>query len=441
MTIEKEYFHRYSTERYNMIHLTHLTPYRKQYNYSQGNYIRYNELRNETGYISGVIRRIIEFAIKINRYDILSRYQDHNNSPTARNMHSCELCFIYGNDVMSYHLYWNYLIKIGELPKENDFLPQRLYIFGVSDVLNTSRFYSEFSLYLTILDAGHLLFNVKMILEEKQIKSFQQFHYYSQQLLNVMGRSMETAFIPFMLEADATDAVNDLKFENHLDFEKDIVSARMFNEIAATDYMVEIIRELNSKVRKMETRSIDGIWRCADIGELCRMRNSGHTMVGNYNLAERFENFSIPEACQIIEKSKPAFSCPQVSYAFIRISKENVSIYLHDRVIEDLPENAKLILYNDHQFFDVPTYRYIAVCYVSTDLLDKYGITNLIMSCGELMQLIGLYTASVRYAFRPMKNHNDNQLKKMLCLDECCEIVYIGVVCNSSINQLSFPID
>jgi len=76
------------------------------------------------------------------------------------------------------------------------------------------------------------------------------------------------------------------------------------------------------------------------------------------------------------------------------------------------------------------------VFYTEDKDIVSEGLLPILLSAGELMQGFCLYAAETGNAFRPMKNHHDSYLKRILELSDESEINYIGVLCSSPVQQI-----
>ncbi|MEB2300171.1 hypothetical protein LAV72_11125 [Lysinibacillus xylanilyticus] len=419
--IEFDYYKRYSALRYDLVHFTHATPFvKKQYS------LKGKALKNDESYLYKLISGIAESSLKINRYEILSRYQDHNNSPSTRNMHSCQLLFIIDNKIFFYDMYEDKFILVNSNTTTHS--ERKIYIIGISDILNISRYYGEFSLYLSMLDAGHVLGNVKNFLSIKGV-SWQQFMTFEYStILKKIFDIDDCIYGSFALAVERP--------EGELNFEKDVGKKRIaetkyFNEINSSEYVARIINNMKmgqTECYPKQYYSIDENFH------ISLRRNSAHNMVGNFNLnSENTLNKFEAESCmRRLNKFRNLVSVNKIRYCIL----ERHRITFQDGTVWEKEVDFSEILYNDHQFFDLNTFKKVVVFYTEDKDVVSEGLLPILLSAGELMQGFCLYAAETGNAFRPMKNHHDSYLKRILELSGESEINYIGVLCSSPVQQI-----
>lgn len=437
INMEIEYYTNYSSNRYKNTennYLTILTPFRKEYinkaNHKAADFLKSNPL----------IDSIIDNTVRIRRYDVLSRYQDHNNSPSVRSMHSCNILIISNENAYLYSIYEDELIWIsGDITCNKDD-ENKIFIVGLNDVLNLSRFYSEFCLYISNLDAGHVLYNIKHVLGRLSVDYYQYSHINSKDILDKLPLDRSTYFISFMLELDAPVVLNNEDISNRTGKNLDVRLQKNFDELAPTKYVKALLKEYANesthKKRYMDHKDIEFL----PVSEKVN-RNSAHTMVGNFNLDESFTNFQVEHAMKLLKESERILSSPYIEYSFLVRENENfLRLYGSNGETSIIAGDFSHIMFDDHRFFDLKTYKVVLICYSKTDSIYQTGLRNLLITCGEIMQITAIYASSAGYSFRPMKNHNDAYIKRILSLNDEYEVNYIGVLCNSPAKQISFDI-
>lgn len=427
--VEFEYYKKNSQNRYSMTHLTHLTPFNKEYTFTSIKEIPLSELKAQSNPISELIFNVINNSIKINRFDILSRYQDHNDSPSVRNLHSCKIMFLLDGFLYYYDIYKEKLLLLDNTKIEGVFSKEKLYIIGFTDLLNISRYYSEFSLYLSLLDAGHVLFNIKNTLLNLKKSIIQHIEVVSHPILNNINQK-DSVFFPFIIELDRPNGKLELinKESNTIN----ILKYKNFDEFASTDLLKKLLDlyNRNEEVKKINIPHTPGI---LNVG----LRRSAHTLIGNFNLSD-IPNYSIVELGNEIKKYKSQLSSSKIQFSIIHKQNDSTVILTEDSMRTNCDVEFSEILYNDHEFFDLSTYFTIVVCYSTHQAVIEDGMKAVLLSAAEIMQIASWFAAKKNHPFRPMKNHNDEYLKNILCLDDSNEINFIGVFCNEPIEQISF---
>lgn len=436
LQIEMDYYRSYSADRYvntNDNSFIILTPFSKEYIYKD---------HRDEGYIemySQLIDDVIEHTLKIKRYDILSYYHDHNNSPSVRSLHTAKLLFLIKGKFYYYNIYDDQLLLVSDVElDEKVFKKDRLYIFGVSDVLNLARFYSEFSFYATILDAGHLLYNVKNVLVNKNIDFFQFKEINSKYVYEHIKVDSRYSYISFGIEISPHYKEIQMFGSKHYVTGKDKRLSIAHNELGTSMYLQKLLSKYNNSTNTsvgdlVKTTNITFFQLSSKL-----IRNSAHTTIGNHNYGEKFESFKPEDALTYLKRSKDLFSSDGMEYCFLLKNDEGEYIYWSNFTTTNIAIDFRRVMYEDHNFFDFNSYKIVFICFSNTEKAEENGLKKHLMTSSEMMQLVALYSASVGYAFRPMKNHNDLFLKNLLNLDEKYEINFMGVVCNSPIQQLSY---
>ncbi|HLR02915.1 MAG TPA: hypothetical protein VK111_09280 [Virgibacillus sp.] len=428
--MESAYYHTFSGDRYTNVEYTRskfLLPFKKEY------IRRISDGVEKKKDFPGIIGTIIKNTLKIKRFDVLSYYQDHNNSPSVRSLHTARLLFIIRGQIYYYSMYDNKMLCLSKDVIET-VCHDRFYIIGLSDVLNLTRYYGEFSLYASILDAGHLLYNVKNTLIGSG-EAFQLFrHFPVKRIYEKASIDPNTTYLSFALAISETEMSWDDCFsvvdgyDERLTLGYDELHGSYFLRNLLDDYNERTVMEAN----RIESEGIPYL----EVPSMLT-RTSAHTTVGNNNFAETFDDFDPAEVLDLIKRSGPMFSNRKTDYCFLVKNEGKESIYWSDFSVTDRPIDYRSTMYNAYKFFDMHSYRFILVCFTKTSHLATSGLVDHIISAGEIMQLTASYAGLKGYAFRPMKNHHDRYLKEVLSLGDDTEINFMGVVCNSPIHQLS----
>ncbi|MBC2080832.1 hypothetical protein HCA99_16495 [Listeria booriae] len=419
-----KYYKRYSGDRYNLTQLTHGTSFlKKQYGFT-GHKIEPNNTE-----VFKLIQGLMDHSLKIVRFDVLSRYQDHNHSPSTRNMHSAQVLFIIDKKYIFYDLYEDVFIVAGHC-SVSGISTDKIYIFGFSDLINISRYYGEFSFYLSILDAGHVLGNLKNYLNSKVFKWTQMFKIMPVQILKDVCFYSCEMFGTFLLSVVRPEG--DLNINSQV-AHKRIAEDKSFSELEATEYLKLILPNVNNKMlanRKDKVQS-----NVSNFPYLPQKRNSAHNMVGNFNLTteDTISDLELQNQINNLNAFQKNITSLKQRYCFLRKDK----IFYDSGEVKNSNVNFKNILYDDHEFFDLNTFNLICVIYSNDIDVQTEGVINSLLSCGELMQVIGLALSNSGKSFRPMKNYNDNYLKSILKLNANAEINYIGVECSNPVEQIS----
>lgn len=430
--MEIAYYQKYSADRYKNTenqYLTILTPFKKQYlcpsNSIDEIFMKHNVIIDE----------LIKHTLKIRRYDLLSRYHDHNNSPSVRCMRSCSVLFIYNNYAFMYDIYKDVMIRISNNVSMGT--NSNLIVIGLNDLLNLVRFYSGFSLYISTLDAGHVLYNIKHVLGTLAVPYQEYTQIGSKYILEQLPLDTSSMYVSFMLELELSEKLDIDTNTQAVKGTVDVRSHRKFSEIAPLEDLKLLLDSYAAETVSSSRRlSPNAVIPFLPLDKTLN-RNSAHSMVGNFNLNEKFERFNSAELMNLLHHSREVLVCPDVEYSLLVKNEHHTTVFHSNGKHTSVESNFSKIMYNDHRFFDLKTYKIVLICYSKTSHIQQYGLRNLLLTCGEIMQVAGLYSSSLGYAFRPMKNHNDEYIKGLLQLSEEYEVNYIGVVCNSSVKQFS----
>lgn len=417
-----DYYKRYSVDRYNLTQLTHGTSFiKKQYGFSG------HEIEPNDSEVFSLIQGLMDYSLKIVRFDVLSRYQDHNFSPSTRNMHSAQVVFIIDKQYVFYDLYENKFISANQCSIEG-ISENKIYILGFSDLINISRYYGEFSFYLSNLDAGHVLGNLKNYLNQKGRKWIQGNSISPIQFFNEIDFFNQEMFGTFLISIERPngDLLEGKRIEH-----KRITEGKVFSEISATDYLKHILIDINNQAFSSQKDR-------PQFNQLSfpyfKKRNSAHNMVGNFNLYDdTISDMDLVDLIKSLNTFRKNLSTTNHKYCFLRKDK----IFHCNGDIESKSIDFKRVLYNDHEFFDLNTFDLMCIVYSNDCDVQVDGIIPSLLACGELMQAVALAFSKYDKSFRPMKNHNDLYLKSILNLNSNVEINYIGVECSNPVEQIT----
>lgn len=444
---QKDYFNRYSENRYEMNHLVLLTPHRKYYDYDFDYYMQLSEGTEKT--VLNLIGKIIKYTTKINRYDVLSRYNDHNSSPSARNYHSSEVYFIFNNRAYRYNYYKDrveVIILQSKLFENNN----KLHILGVSDIYNLSRFYSEFSFYLVGLDSGHVAYNVKTVLFDEEIQCRQVFAYDQHLIAENLRRSPKDTVINYVISCDSSllaDDSTNMITKSVADLDVTRYVKPKFDQLIATEHLRKLMNEIRIN-DYVEDFDICTTYYPKNMSEVHRRRNSLHNVLGNFNWHSDYEKFDVNQLSKhLTEYICNSHYAQKLEFAIVSKKNENYEIQKNSVDLDELnqiwvsADELKNVLHNDHGFLDLRTFQHVVAIYATDEKMIDVGLQNLLLGVGEMMQIVCLYSAEIDYGFRPLKNHNDDGIKRLLNLSgEHDKILYIGLLGINSTDCLYYHI-
>lgn len=429
MNLEEKYLEDYSEKRYlscDNQDILILEPFRKKNDFISRRKIANKFFQNK------IIQQIIERTLAINRVDFLSRYHEHNDSPSARNLHSTELIFVYKEQAYYYDLFDQQMYFIGET-QNDDLINEELYIIGIHSLKNLSRYYGEFSLYLSLLDGGHIFANLKNYLQRENYQFEQTVEFRGSDLLRDIGIFDSGVFISFALKV-FTQVLNREPIFIERPTNKNL---ELYDYYSNTYHIKKLIEKYSIQKTKITWRIIE-FKNCKVFeNKIYKNRSSHHNMVGNYNKLEDYSSFSIFKVLTYLEEFKKNLFSDAVNFAFIKKTKKGLKIFRNKERIENIEGSMSLILNNDHDFFDLESYTTVFVSYGDRKKVLSNGLISHFLSVGEVTQFVGGYAAENQYGFRPMKNHNDKYLKKILKLDSAEDIHYIGVLCDETVKQIN----
>lgn len=421
----KKYYDEFSDKRYHNTqdnYLAILLPFKK-------NYINSTVASKSLNYIDSLlISDIIQETLKLNRIDILSYYQDHNYTPSVRSFHSTYFIIIICNIGYYYNIYDNTLSIISKpLPQNFELDINKIYILVISDILNLSRYYGDFSIYPSLLESGHLLENILNVLNKHQINSC--LTPAPPNLMNYLNIDSRYNYIQYMIMLDLKNGVNDILDET-FQIIYDERFAFDYNEFQDSKYLKDLIGYFNENPIISHKEFI-----LEDYKKYIWNRNSGHNTIGNFNIRNSFSAFNPEKAIENIKSQNNLSS--NINIYILEIQKNKLVIYSDSKERFSKNTSTNNILTNNQQFLDLSTFKYIVI------LTSPKNIDNIrenLICCGQIMQRFSLYIAQLNYSFRPMKNHNDANIKDILNLNDAHNINYIGVLCDSEPLQIHFEI-
>ncbi|QKY71291.1 hypothetical protein [Lentibacillus sp. CBA3610] len=432
--LEESYYKHYSEERYisnNENHIVTVTSFSKEYIVAK-NRKEYDQSWKENVFLNSIINH----SLRIRRFDLLSNYNDHNNSPSARSFHSTRLVFIINGYAYYYAMYTDQFLLISSKKMSTEvFDEKKTYLIGVSDILNLSRLYNEFSLYISMLDSGHLLYNIKNELGNYRLNYYQYTKFNSQEFYSHVNLDKRYSYVSFALEIemDLSEVINVdnslLGYDKRLDISLD--------ELCAAPHLRPLIDCYNNEkeIQKVEKFS-EGFYSIPFIN--VEKRNSAHTIVGNYNKGDLFEKVKPDKILSLIKTNKKFFNNKDIQLMILKKESEGTIAWFENGNHYKVDINYSYLMYDNRNIFDMNSYNTVVIGYSTKDMISNFGLRNHITSFGEVMQFIGIYINRFQYSFRPMKNHNDSYIKDKLNLQTECTINYMGVVCNAPTQQVSY---
>lgn len=115
------------------------------------------EIPRELERICNIIRNVFAYS----RYEPTNPYGFHKRVPAARNVHTNEAYLVCDGNICRYNSKRDIYERIGFSPKEKG----NIRLVVVAELWRIMKFYGEFGLVLPLLDAGHILAQLKMDLE------------------------------------------------------------------------------------------------------------------------------------------------------------------------------------------------------------------------------------------------------------------------------------
>lgn len=408
-----KYYKRYSEKRYDIDFFSSLTPLK-------------NDLLKYKGYIvknnSEISQKLFDLGnmtLKLNKLEIFSKYHMHNLTPSVRNYHSTFYIMVVNKKIYIYDFFEDEIIFLDYFHGKVDC--DSTYIIGMSDIFNLIKYYGEFSLYLSLLESGHLLANIKNFCDYQRLDYEQVYLPKMKDQLKEMNIITETLYSPFTIKIK--NLTGSLSISNEY-IEKNHYINEYFDELKSTYYLKNILQSLNRgdiyKVNKSYKSRKHFFYDF-------RYRNSANNLVGNYNLNLHIKNKDIEMIMEKIRHYLYNLTSDDMNFCIFHKN----CIYHDDGRIENNNINYGKVMYNDHTYFDLSSYNNVIIIYTKDCNLEGGNVFDHLLSIGELMQGIALISSDCNYSMRPMKNHNDSYIKKILDFKDKndVEINYIGVIC------------
>lgn len=397
-----------------------LTPFNKNYfkcNISEEKYFAENL----------VLKEIIENTLKIYRIDFMSYYQDHNYSPSVRSLHSTGFLILHNEYIYYFDIYESNFRIIAHLNLGIEYKTKSL-IIGFSDIYNVHRYYKDFSIMATLLENGHLLFNLQTVLNSNNVNY--SFCYPSELIDTLCEVLPRTFYYSYIISLPGFEFS---PLEKYNAFAYDIRNNKF--QLLSRESETKIVL---SAINKIPTERIK-ISRNERI-LLTNFRNLGsaHNIIGNWNLDENFDFVSIKEISDKLNLMiKETQSEHVVNYYLLE--KESGNCY---GIYSGNGECRKLELDDVNRYFndsskniDFNTMKYFVFLTISVE--NKHNYKELLLNIGQYMQYIYTYSASKGYKFRPFKSHNDEMILKDITLKKDEVVLYSGVFLSDDIIQLS----
>ncbi|WP_057491439.1 hypothetical protein [Streptococcus orisasini] len=397
-----------------------LTPFNKNYfkcNISEEKYYTENL----------VLKEMIENTLEIYRIDFLSYYQDHNYSPSVRSLHSSGFLILHDELVYYFDIYESNFRIIAHLNLGIEY-KNKSFIIGFSDIYNVHRFYKSFSVMATLLENGHLLFNLQTVLNSNRIDySF----CYSKKLVDMLSEVMPATFYFSYIISFSNFDFSPL--EKYKEFAYDIRN----NQFQLLSMERDTQRVLNA-LNKIPTKSIKISENDNILLNNFKNLGSGHNVIGNWNLDENFDSISIKEVRNKLNLMiKETQSKHLINFYLLEEESSNrYKVYSNNGECQILELDDVNKYFNDSsKNIDFNTMKYF-VFFTST-VKNNHNYKELLLNIGQYMQYIYAYSSSKGYKFRPFKSHNDEMILKDITFNKDELVLYSGVFLSDEIIQLS----
>ncbi|WP_427338054.1 hypothetical protein [Caloranaerobacter sp. DY30410] len=385
------------------------------------------------------ISNAIKYTLGILSYQYDNPYIYHRGVPSARNVHPNECYVIYRGHALRY----NPKINEFEYITNIDFFTNNIYIILISDLWRIMKFYGEFGLALSILDSGHILSQLKQLLN---INGFSKFRIDYMLDKDVFFRKLKLDFRQMMLNyiIDLSEYIDENR-ENFRVTKNVDVPMRIYSYLEEITFFPNVINFLE-KINMSNDKEIYNMFEFKSEKYLSKeelllsikTRESNHSYFGIfstkkvleteifYEIINRsadliFNNVFYSENIRVFCLVNSVFGVKPGYYEVKEDGRiENIS-YMDDIYTE----NYK-ILNDSHQSINLSSNP--VVFFVSYDITgdfseeEKIYFSHLLSAesihyISTIVSLFGLYS-------RPIKNFKDDYLEKVLRLDKDNRIMY-----------------
>ena len=367
--------------------------------------------------VSGIIRKIFGYS----RYEPTNPYGFHKRVPAARNVHANEAFLIWDGKISRYNCKRDAFERVGF----NEAVKGRCRLVVAAELWRLMKYYGEFGLMLPLLDAGHILAELKTELESAG-RADAEIRYGAEDRIEYdeLGLSLKCHMIT--LEADLGKGIfPDTSMENGRQYR------RVMNydeEVSAYEAARQILRQEKGFRRRRTACNRQTVRPFTETEK----RESAHNHIGVCSLEKTIREETADRYLKQLEEYMNHYMEDAYRYRvhMLYTTKDGQYLQRIDEEKKGKAEKAEIdkgqLLYDTARMIDMesmPVIVYISYLY-DEQLTEKENIYNAHIGAAEICHWFLLNGCADVYFGRPMRNLNDAYVEKAFGAKEGERFVY-----------------
>ncbi len=356
--------------------------------------------------ISEVVREVYRFT----RFEPTNPYVFHKSVPAARNIHANEAYLVIDGDVIRY----NPKSDLFEYVRYDKNLSGQLRIISVAELWRVMKFYGEFGMVLPLMDAGHLIAQLKIELDHNGISDgIVSYGICEEKMYEYLGLSRASHQISFCIEFS--------KVEERKKTNETLTECKRSMNYDAEVSQYEIAKRLLTCNQKKYVEPLRWEEVKKPITQDAEFRESAHNFIGICSLVESMEQSSIDQCSDMVRNYLKRYVLKDDRFLIRMIFRTPKGDFVRtidqdgyeDSMLYRLDKNR--LLHDTNRMIDMesmPVSVYISYRYDKTLSLQD----NVVLSHIKAAQISHYFLlCAPQYGFfgRPMRNLEDTYLEEL----------------------------
>ena len=386
---------------------------------------------------------IIKDTFSLIKYEIDNPYVFHKVVPSARNIHPNECYLVYLGNILRFNPKSNRLQYVSYNSKYKD----HIYICVVSELWRIMKFYGQIGLALSLLDAGHILGNLKILMDYANLGESEVYTSFNKgELIKDLSLCEKSMFLNYIIDLGKY-APKDCNFKIDLK----ISATRSINyaeEVASYNNIAEFIfKSNNSSIfeshkitnKELELKEKLDLKKIIDVMPL---RQSAHSNLGTFSTLNCLDSQCIREIINstMILVNRYVNKSHRFKIYFLfkgKATGEIKSYVIQNRAIYELPSKdieLHKVLHDSHNTINIESCPVVSFVSYETKVEDEgEAIYTSHIGASEISQYISNIVAKHGLFARPMKNFDDSYLQFVANIPKDKEqIMYLTMIGRSN---------
>ncbi len=364
-------------------------------------------LPKEAEPLGAVVRGIFGYS----RYEPANPYVFHKAVPAARNVHTNEAYLVCCGNICRYNCKTNSFECVCYDEREAGSF--RLVV--VAELWRIMKYYGEFGMVLALLDAGHILSQLKMDLERAGItRGSIKYGAKDAGEYERLGLSPQSQLIAMEIDFSAYMQLSTVstiagRYRRIMNFDKEVSSYEISKQfLLYEEGFAEMPLMFDNTSPEFFVNS--------------QSRESAHNFVGICSLVEQVSQTWVLSCARRLCKSMQHYmnSAPEYKvYILYRTEESERLITIKQGIVSQPHEwivDRKRLLHDSHHMIDMesmPVVVYVSYCY-DRSRSEKENIYRAHIGASEIIHYISLSGAEHGFFARPMRNFEDAYLENVL---------------------------